>query len=646
MNTTIPRLSKVIRPLMAGMAFLFSALLPAQTFEKGFDELYEKKAGFLSEAGKTVYNGVVQPIWKGSDSFLFSTSTPDSVKVFEVDLQNKTIKETTQSELDELRKNLRGGYYDPSDESMYARGEKRPVKSPDGKLEAVFRDNNIWIREAGSKESGRQISFDGTDQDKYDRVLWSPDSKKLAAFRKEVIKERQILLRNSRPADQVQPEYKWLDYAKPGDALPQVTPALYDVESMTGIPLETGKWLNQYFLTMGRWSPDSEFFTFEYNQRGHQLYQLVAIEGSTGKSRVIVEEKSDTFVYYYDLYRYYFKDGNHILWISERDDWRHLYMIDTRNGSTRQLTKGEWNVREIHKVDEDGGYVLMNVNGLHAAEGEDPYNKHLARLDLSTGRITDLTPENANHTVSFNKDYSSFVDNYSRPDSPNVCVARSVSDGSVIMEIQRQDISGILAKGYTMPVVFKAKGRDGVTDIWGTIYLPYKFDKKKKYPVIEYIYAGPHDSHVVKDFRPEMRFSKLLELGYAVVSIDGMGTDNRSKSFQDVCWRNIKDAGFPDRILWIKAAAAKYKFLDISEVGIYGYSAGGQNTLSALLFYPEFYKVGVALCGCHDNRMDTATTTGWTRCGGTSSGWVILLARGTARTPMWTTLGGWKGNSC
>ena len=211
MNTTIPRLYKVIRPLMAGMAFLFSALLPAQTFEKGFDELYEKKVGFLSEAGKTVYNGVVQPIWKGSDSFLFSTSTLDSVKVFEVDLQNKTIKETIQSELDELRKNLRGGYYDPSDESMYARGEKRPVKSPDGKLEAVFRDNNIWIREAGSKESGRQISFDGTDQDKYDRVLWSPDSKKLAAFRKEVIKERQILLRNSRPADQVQPEYKWLD---------------------------------------------------------------------------------------------------------------------------------------------------------------------------------------------------------------------------------------------------------------------------------------------------------------------------------------------------------------------------------------------------------------------------------------------------
>ena len=155
-----------------------------------------------------------------------------------------------------------------------------------------------------------------------------------------------------------------------------------------------------------------------------------------------------------------------------------------------------------------------------------------------------------------------------------------------------------------MPEVFCAKGRDGVTDIWGTIYRPFKFNPKKKYPVVEYIYAGPHDSHVTKDFYGPMRFSRLLELGFIVVTIDGMGTDNRSKSFQDVAWRNLKDAGFPDRILWMQAAAEKYKYMDLSKVGIYGYSAGGQNAMAALLFHPEFYKVGVALCGCHDNRMD------------------------------------------
>jgi dipeptidyl aminopeptidase/acylaminoacyl peptidase len=96
----------------------------------------------------------------------------------------------------------------------------------------------------------------------------------------------------------------------------------------------------------------------------------------------------------------------------------------------------------------------------------------------------------------------------------------------------------------------------------------------------------------------------VAELGFIVVQIDGMGTSNRSKAFHDVCWKNLQDAGFPDRILWHKAVAAKYPYYDISRVGIYGMSAGGQSALGALLFHPEFYKVAVAASGCHDNRMD------------------------------------------
>ena len=361
---------------------------------------------------------------------------------------------------------------------------------------------------------------------------------------------------------------------------------------------------DQYFLTLGEWSPNSDFFTYEYNQRGHQVYELAAVDAATGKVRTLAKEETDTFVYYYDLWRYLFKDGKHVLWISERDDWRHLYIIDTKTLAMRQITRGEWNVREIHKVDEEGGFILANANGLAAASGEDPYDKHVIKIDIATGKVTDLTPENANHVVTFNRQFTAFVDNYSRPDQPSTTVLRSAADGRVLLQIQKQDISKALKQGFTMPEVFCAKGRDGVTDIWGTIYRPFKFNPKKKYPVVEYIYAGPHDSHVTKDFYGPMRFSRLLELGFIVVTIDGMGTDNRSKSFQDVAWRNLKDAGFPDRILWMQAAAKKYKYMDLSKVGIYGYSAGGQNAMAALLFHPEFYKVGVALCGCHDNRMD------------------------------------------
>ena len=100
------------------------------------------------------------------------------------------------------------------------------------------------------------------------------------------------------------------------------------------------------------------------------------------------------------------------------------------------------------------------------------------------------------------------------------------------------------------------------------------------------------------------KVNALAELGFIVVQIDGMGTSNRSKAFQNVAWKNIKDAGFPDRILWMQAAAKKYPYMDISRVGVYGTSAGGQNSAAALLFHPEFYDVAVSSCGCHDNRMD------------------------------------------
>jgi dipeptidyl aminopeptidase/acylaminoacyl peptidase len=217
-----------------------------------------------------------------------------------------------------------------------------------------------------------------------------------------------------------------------------------------------------------------------------------------------------------------------------------------------------------------------------------------------------LTTENANHRGVFSSDFRYFVDSYSRIDSPPVTVLRNTADGKVVLDIEKADIAPLLKSGWKMPEVFTAKGRDGKTDIWGMIIRPTNFDPAKKYPVIEYIYAGPQDSFVPKSFVTDSRGSlhELAELGFIVVQCDGMGTLNRSKAFHDVCWKNLKDAGFPDRIAWIKAAAAKYSYMDTSKVGIFGNSAGGQNSMGALLFYPEFYKVAVSSSGCHDNRMD------------------------------------------
>ena len=487
-----------------------------------------------------------------------------------------------------------------------------PVVSPDKKWEAYVKDNNLYLsplwdeKEKDKPKEEIALTMDGTANLRYDgwSIIWSPDSRKLATVKVRDVQERRFPLIVSSPASQMQPILHWRDYAMPGDVLPVYLPVLFDVEARKQMALNVTPYENQFYLNLTGWREDSRAFTFEFNQRGHQRYVIGEVSAADGSIRHLVDEQTKTFIYYYNNYRYDLDDGKELLWISERDGWRHLYLIDGTSGQVkRQVTKGEWVLRQVDYVDETNRVVYFTASGFN--KGEDPYNLHYCRINLDGTGFTDMTPENGNHRVTFSADRSYFTDVYSRPDLPPVSQLKRTSDVSVVAGLQRCDVSVLQAEGWQMPEVFCAKGRDGQTDIWGNIYRPMHFDASKSYPVVEFIYAGPHDSHVDKDFKPAHHLvSKLVELGFIVVSIDGMGTSNRSKAFHDVCWKNLKDAGFPDRIAWMKAAGAKYKYMDLNRVGIYGWSAGGQNAMAALLFHNDFYKVAVALCGCHDNRMD------------------------------------------
>lgn len=478
------------------------------------------------------------------------------------------------------------------------------VASPDKLWEAYIQDNNVYICPTGAKQ-GIALTMDGSPNLYYSSQLsWSPDSRKLATLKVLHADTRKIPLIESAPETQRQPILQFRDYAKPGDVLPVSLPVLFDIQSRQEIPLDTKGYVNQYRLNLTGWREDGRAFTFDYNERGHQRYVVAEVNATTGKISPVVDERSETFIYYNKIYKYDLDDGKEMLWASERDGWRHLYLIEGKTGIVKnQITQGEWVMRDVIHVDEEKGLIYFTASGLYPTE--DPYNIHYCRIHISGNGFMDLTPENGSHQVTFSKDRTYFVDVYSRPDLPPISLLKRTSDGGMVMELERCDIGDLQAEGWVMPEVFHAKGRDGETDIWGNIHRPSGFDPQKKYPVIEFIYAGPHDSHVDKVFKPTHHLiSKLVELGFIVVSIDGMGTYNRSKAFHDVCWKNLKDAGFPDRKLWIKAAAEKYPYMDISKVGIYGWSAGGQNAMAALLFHNDFYKVAVALCGCHDNRMD------------------------------------------
>ena len=485
------------------------------------------------------------------------------------------------------------------------RPPERPKVSPNGKWEAFVRNFNVYVREVGSRES-TMLSAEGSEGDAYElqSIVWSPDSKHLAAYRVKPGYRREVHYIQSSPEDQLQPKHSTLLYNKPGDVLDVGTPAVFDVEARTQIVVDRALFPNAYAVTPLVWRADGKAVTFEYNQRGHQVYRVIEIDAGTGKTRAVIDEQMPTFFEYSaKKYRYDIGGGKEIIWMSERDGWNHLYLYDGVTGKVKkQITKGSWVVRGVDWVDTTARQLWFTASGMYPAK--DPYFVHAYRINLDGTGLTTLTDADANHSVSYSPDHEYFVDLYSRVDLPPVLQLRRARDGKLLADLEHADATALLATGWRPPEVFVAKGRDGKTDIWGVVIRPTNFDASKKYPVVENIYAGPQGSFVPKTFSTQLGMQSLAELGFIVVQIDGMGTSNRSKAFHDVAWRNLGDAGFPDRILWHKAVAAKYPYYDASRVGIYGTSAGGQNSMGALLFHPEFYKAAVSAAGCHDNRMD------------------------------------------
>lgn len=269
----------------------------------------------------------------------------------------------------------------------------------------------------------------------------------------------------------------------------------------------------------------------------------------------------------------------------------------------RQITKGAWCIREILYVDEDAGEIYFSASGMN--KKEDPYLIHYYKIGMDGKNLKALTPEGGNHRAVFSRDHRYIADTYSMVNKAPVTVIRNAADGKLVKTIATADISKLKNNGWVAPEVFVAKGRDGKTDMWGIIQRPTNFSPDKKYPVIEYIYARPGDHYTPKSFMPyNWSMSALAELGFIVVQLDAMGTTWRGKEFEEVCYKNLKDAGFPDRKLWVKAAAKKYPYMDISRVGIFGCSAGGQESTTAVLLHGDFYKAAYSACGCHDNRMD------------------------------------------
>jgi dipeptidyl-peptidase-4 len=470
-------------------------------------------------------------------------------------------------------------------------------------LGIFFQDNNVWFRDTNGQEI--QMSTTGTKDSPFQNWTYpSPNKRFLVAIQSTRGQEHTVSIVESSPYDQVQPRLKQFGYLKPGDKVAIDRPRMFDLTTRQEIPTDDMLFKNPYQINSlnGGWNAEGTEFRFLYNQRGHQVLRVVGMN-IRGDVRAVIEETSKTFIDYSS--KLYFREltssnSSELIWASERDGWNHLYLYDMESGKVKnQITKGEWVVRSVDFVDEAKRQIWIKVFG--AVPGQDPYYAHLARVNFDGSDFKVLTEGDGSHSWYFSEDRTTFTDTWSRMDMAAITVTRDAETGNKTADVSAGNLDWVL---WPVPERFVTPGRDGSTLIYGLIFRPYEMDNSTKYPVIEKIYAGPQDFYVPKEYTTHTEAHQLANQGFVVVLIDGMGTNWRSKAFHDVCHKNLKDAGFPDRIAWMKAAASTRSWMDISRVGVYGGSAGGQNAMGALLFHNDFYSVAAADCGCHDNRMD------------------------------------------
>jgi len=504
------------------------------------------------------------------------------------------------------------------------RMNRNEIVSPDGKLAAFRRDNNLWVKDVATGKETR-LTTDGIEDYGYatnnagwtmsDRpvLLWSPDSKKIATFQHDSRGTGEMYVVTTKVGH---PELKQWKYPLPGDSLIfRISRVIINADGSGMVRLKMPpdahrSTLCDHVVCRGdtwsdvQWKPDGTQLAFVSSSRDHKDATLRIADAATGDVRTVLTEHQDT---YYESgvdaisWRVLWQ-SNEVLWYSERDNWGNLYLYDLATGQLKnQVTRGPGLVLDIARLDEPARTVYFNGAGREA--GRDPYFSHLYSIKLDGTGEKLLTPENADHTVSFSPSGKYFVDNYSTPATPPVTVVRDAK-GGLRATIEKADISRLLATGWKPPVPFTVKARDGKTDLYGLMFVPTTLDSTRKYPIVNHIYPGPQTGSVGSRSFSAARGDNqaLAELGFVVVALDAMGTPMRSKSFHDAYYGNMGDNGLPDQVAGMKQLAERFPWIDINRAGIYGHSGGGYATAGAMFHFPDFFKVGISEAGNHDNR--------------------------------------------
>lgn len=601
-----------ISQLLVCLFLISSFNLQAQEYSKELTEKDYQRAEnvMFRNLRKHVYNGRIRPVWQDNGNFWYRKNTKNGIEFVLRNSKGKILKSGS-------------GFNDLGiEQSSGPRFDYFKIYSPDEKKYVYIKDWNLWMHDIAS-DKDIQLTTDGIKDFGYatdnagwrhsDRpiVKWSPDSKKIATYQQDQRHINDMYLVKTKVGA---PELMSWKYPLPEDKeIIKIHRVIIDVENQKITRLDMQPDDRRGTVTDDvsfsgngdvMWSEDGKTLAFVSASRDHKIATLRIADVTTGKVKDVYQEVVDT---QYESGRdvsnnRYFPKTNEFIWYSQKSDWGHLYLGDLSTGKIKhQITSGEFVVSRIIYIDEAKRKIYFMANGKEA--GRDPYFSHFYSVDFSGKNLKLLTPDNGNHSVSLSKDKKYFIDNYSQLDVPNVAKLRSIT-GKEIALLETEDVSEAIAKGWKAPMPFTVKSDDGRFDLYGVLYTPSNLDKTKKYPVVNYIYPGPQGGSVgSRSFSAGGRnHQAMAELGFVVFVMDGTCNPWRSKSFHDACYGNMSINTLPDQISGIKQLAKKHPYMDLDNVGIWGRSGGGFATADALFNYPEFYKVGAAFSGNHDNR--------------------------------------------
>ncbi len=576
---------------------------------------YDRAAKMLGfNTGQMVDRGAVRPTFLPDGRFYYRAMTPSATEFVLINPADGSRK---------TGKDLAALGVSANETSTAKTPNPLGVVAPDGKREAYIKDYNLWMRDL---ETGKetQLTTDGVKDFGYatdnagwvhsDRAIlvWSNDSKKIATFQQDSRGVSDMYLVSTNVGA---PKLQQWKYPLPGDkTITTIQRVIIETDTPKVIRLQMPP--DQHRSTICddvscdggwedvQWSADNKTLGFVSTSRDHKQENLRVADASSGAVTEIFEEISPTqFEAGQGAVNWkYLPSSNEFIWYSEKDGWGHLYLYDLKTKQLKnQITSGDWAVWAVLNVDEKSRTIYLNGGGRE--KGQDPYFSHFYSVGFDGKNFKSLTPENGNHDVFASPDYRYFVDNYSQPNIPAISVLKD-ANGKIVANLEKTDISRLTATGWKPPTPIIVKAHDGTTDLYGLMYLPTNVDMRKKYPIINYIYPGPQGASIgSRSFAPARNdHQALAELGFVVVQIDGMCNPLRSKKFHDSCYGNMADNTLTDQIEGMKQLAAKYSFIDLDKVGIWGHSGGGFATAAAMFRYPDFFKVGISESGNHDNR--------------------------------------------